>query len=222
MRLDRQQAERVLGRAASLALRRSDSVSLTDLEQAAQEAGLDGALVRQAMVEMEAERGATPRRYGMETRIVRRRLIGRRLLTSDLERLFGRLDAYFGARGERRAGKETGTWFARHIQVTFEPHRDGTLIQVSERFVNTASAMGSFGMLLGGASGFLAASAFWVAAGLGSGGLAVAVPAAFLSGWLGLAFVRRRHAQTLRETGAEFERALDSLERSMHALPAAE
>ncbi|MEZ4453068.1 MAG: hypothetical protein R3B09_26645 [Nannocystaceae bacterium] len=217
-KIDREQAERILGRAASLAVRRADEVSLVELEAAAEEAGLDRALVRRAAAELEVELARPPRRFGMETLIARRRLLPRRLDRPELERLLARLDTFFGAHGQRSVGEGAATWYARHVQVSLEPHEGGTLVQISERFVNTAAATGSFATMSSGALGFVLVATIVKALHLGAIGFVLASPVIALAALIGLTVARRRHAATLRHTAGEFERGLDSLERTVAAL----
>lgn len=220
-KIDRDLAERILGRAASLAVRRADGdVSLAELEAAAEEAGLERALVRRAAAELEVGLVQPQRRFGMETLVARRRLLPRALSRAEIERLLARLDTHFGALGERIVGDGTASWSARHIQVSLEPHEGGTLLQISERFVDTAVVTASFAMFMSGFISFVVAVVVVKKLALGLVGAAFIAPVIALSAFIALVVVRRRHADGLRHTAGEFERALDSLERTALALHA--
>jgi hypothetical protein len=206
---DRNQAERVLGRAAALAVRSGEGdVSLAELEAAAVDAGLDAALVRRAATELALELSEPPREFGMQTRLVRRRVIEHRLDRAQLERLLRRLDTFFGAHGERELSDDGATWFARHMHVAFEPIEGGTLVQISERFVDTAATRATLSLLLSGVAALLTAAISSKALALGAVGLTLFLPLFAVFGFVTLAVARRGHARALRATATEFERAL--------------
>ncbi|MCH9685497.1 MAG: hypothetical protein K0V04_28955 [Deltaproteobacteria bacterium] len=220
---DREQAERVLGRAASMQLAKSnDRVSLAELGQAASEAGIERSLVVRAAAELALQPTASTRRAGMQTRVVQRRWLDRRLDKPTLERMLARLDSFFGAPGERVIHEESASWSARHINVTFEAQGEGTLVQVSEHFVNTANTFASLGMTAGGMVGFLTATVLAKSLlGLGKLSLLVGFPAALITGFIGLWFARRRHARVVERASIDFQEALDSIEGLAAALPPA-
>jgi hypothetical protein len=198
-------------------------VSLDELERAAEQAGIEKALVRKAAHELQPELYEPPRAAGMQTRLVRRRWFDRPLHRREFERLLARLDAFFGAQGSRHVDDDSASWSARHVYVTFEPDREGTLVQVSERFVRTATSTATFGMFLGGTTAFNLVLFIGISLGIASPALFLGVPAALIGGWLGLGFVRRRHALLLERTAEQFEAALESLDRTMQQLgPAGE
>ncbi len=221
---DRDQAERVLGRAAAMQMARSeDRVTLGELQQAAAEAGIEQELVVVAARELQPQFATPGRRLGMQTRVVRRRFLPRKIGKRALELVLARLDAFFGAHGERTVLEDSASWSARHVHVTFEPQDQGTLVQVSERFVNTTGSLAAMGGVMGGMAGFLPAVIVAKVLGLGKLSLLAAMPMAFLTAMLGLWVVRRYHARTVARAEANFARALDSIEElaGQAALPPA-
>ena len=146
-------------------------------------------------------------------RVVRRRWIDADIGNADTRaHLLARLDSIFGAKGERVEDGAHATWTARHIVVTFEAANDGTLVQISERFVNTASMAMSMGGTMGLAAG--AMSSILLLALLGKGLLAglLAVPVLLLAISLGIQVGRTRIIRTVANAEDSFERALLALD----------
>lgn len=204
---------RILARAAQMQEAREDEDRLALLEDAAAEVGIDRALVRRAALEQSLDAVEPPRMLGVPTRVVRRRWIDADITDADTRaHLLARLDSIFGAKGERVEDGAHATWTARHIVVTFEAANDGTLVQISERFVNTASMAMSMGGTMGLAAG--AMSSILVLAMLGKGLLAglLAVPVLLLAIGLGIQFGRTRIIRTVANAEDAFERALLALD----------
>lgn len=213
-RFDRETAERILGRAASLALTPADpQISLAELERAADEVGIERSAVRRAVAELDV--APAPRRHGMRTRIVRRRLLPRHLHHEQLERMLTRADAFFGAHGERDVREGSASWTARHIHLTVEPTPEGSIVQVSERFVNTVNTRRFFSLMGGLWIAVMVGGLAGKAAGMGALGLLAALPLIPVVAWVLLAFFARSHEAKVDEIAESFERALDSLEGSV-------
>lgn len=149
----------------------------------------------------------------MQTRVIRSRWLDQRLERHTLERLLARLDVIFGAQGQRMIHDDSASWFAHHVQVTIEPCDGGTLVQMSERFVNTANTMASLGICLGAVTGMIVSMILLPVLGLAFLGTWAALPLAASFGWLGLRFVGRRHAALIEHTEEQFQSALNSIER---------
>jgi hypothetical protein len=216
---DLAQVERVLGRAAAMSLEASTSrMTIDEIAQVAAEVGIDRSFVTRAVRELEPELASPARRAGMIARLVRRRWLDRALDRPALERVLARLDAFFGAHGKKTVHDDSASWSARHIHVTFEPEGDGTLVQISERFVNTASGLAAMGGVGGGTAG-LAIGAI-VLKGLALGPI-VLLPAIAIGSGVGLWLARRRHAFLVSEADRHFTEALDSIERTLSATPRA-
>ena len=194
--------------------RDDETLDLEVLEAAAEEVGIDRALVRRAAWEEGVAVASPPRSLGLPTKVVRRRWLEGQLNPKKLERLMTRLDAFFGASGERKITGDSATWSARHVHVTFEGQDDGALVQISERFVNTANsttaAGGMFG-LLAGLSLMLVAGGF-----LGKGLLfgLVAIPIVVLGIATGVFFARKRVHRLMASADQSFAGALRSLEEA--------
>lgn len=206
----------ILTRAAQLQeAEESDEVSLVQLEEAAQEVGIPRALVRRAAWEQAAEVVEPRRSQGIPVQVVRRRWIDADLTDPSVRgRLLARLDAFFGAQGERMEHDGGATWSARHVHVSFEEHEGGALVQISERFVNTLSQFTGLGLTVGMIAG--AFLALMVLAGLGKGMLSgtlatlIVIVSTFVGAWWG-----RRQVHGRTEIAARsFEDALLSLERT--------
>lgn len=211
--VDDSKMARILARAAQMQEAREDEDRLALLEDAAAEVGIDRALVRRAALEQSLDAVEPPRMLGVPTRVVRRRWIDADITDADTRaHLLARLDSIFGAKGERVEDGAHATWTARHIVVTFEAANDGTLVQISERFVNTASMAMSMGGTMGLAAG--AMSSILVLAMLGKGLLAglLAVPVLLLAIGLGIQFGRTRIIRTVANAEDAFERALLALD----------
>jgi len=204
---------RILARAAQMQQARDDEDRLGQLEDAAAEVGIDRALVRRAALEQSLDAVEPPRMLGVPTRVVRRRWIAADISVPETRtHLLARLDAIFGAKGERVEDEAHATWTARHIVVTFEGQGEGTLVQVSERFVNTTSTALSLGATLGLAAG--AMTAIFTLAVVGKGLLAglLAAPIVMACVGLGVQLGRSRTLATIANAQSSFERALDSIE----------
>ncbi len=211
--VDDSKMARILARAAQMQEAREDEDRLALLEDAAAEVGIDRALVRRAALEQSLDAVEPPRMLGVPTRVVRRRWIDADITDADTRaHLLARLDAIFGAKGDRVEDGAHATWTARHIVVTFETANDGTLVQISERFVNTASMAMSMGGTMGLAAG--AMSSVLLLALLGKGLLAgmLAMPVLLLAISLGIQFGRTRIIQTVANAEDSFERALLALD----------
>lgn len=219
-RLSRADAERVLALAASRQLRaQADSVSVEELAAAARDAGIDPAHVRAASRELVPRDEA--RLYGMRTRVLRRRWLERTLDQAALENLGTRLDAIFGAHGRRSVDAGGLTWSARHVHVTVEHDGEGTRIQISERFVNTARSQ-LVGITFGGGGlGFALGSMLGKVLGMGPLVLAAGLVGATVLGGVGMYVTRRRHAALVERTERDFERALDEIHSAVEALATA-
>ncbi len=211
--VDDSKMARILARAAQMQEAREDEDRLALLEDAAAEVGIDRALVRRAALEQSLDAVEPPRMLGVPTRVVRRRWIDADITDADTRaHLLARLDAIFGAKGDRVEDGAHATWTARHIVVTFETANDGTLVQISERFVNTASMAMSMGGTMGLAAG--AMSSVLLLALLGKGLLAgmLAMPVLLLAISLGIQFGRTRIIRTVANAEDSFERALLALD----------
>lgn len=213
-RFDRARAEQILGRAARMDADRQ--VTLGELTAAAEEVGLDAALVRRAAAEVRVDAAESGRTLGMQTRVIRRRVISRRFDAAGLNRLMTRLDAEFGAQGTRTVDDDTASWNGRHIQVTLEPADDGgTVVQISEPFTNTTAQLGILSIAGGGSAGLMAGLIFGKALGLTKAVmLPFALPFIIILSLLALHIVRRSHARTVARAAESFERALDTIERA--------
>lgn len=219
---DLDQVERVLGRAAALQLESSNTrMTLDEVAEVAAEVGIERSFVTRAVSELQPELASPSRRGGIPTRLVRRRWLDRTLDRPALERVLSRLDAFFGAHGEKTIHEDSASWSARHIHVTFEPEADGTLVQISERFVNTAGSLAALGGAGGGTAGLAVAAI--VSKALLLSPLVLMVPLVVAGGGLGLWLARRRHKALVAEADVHFSDALDSIERtvssSARALP---
>lgn len=206
---------RILARAVQMQEQRDDVDQLALLEDAAAEVGIDRALVRRAALEQSLDVAEPPRALGVPTRVVKRRWLEADISDPETRaHLLARLDAIFGAKGERVEDESHATWTARHVVVTFEAEGGGTLVQISERFVNTAANAMGLGGTLGLAMGAMA-SVFLLAV-LGKGLLAglLVVPMGLLCVALGVQFGRNRLKQAIAAAEASFEGALTSLEAS--------
>lgn len=203
----------ILARAAQMQQATEDDDRLAQLEDAAAEVGIDRALMRRATLEQSIEAVQPPRTLGVPTRVVRRRW-----LDSDLSdpktraSLLARLDSIFGAKGERVEDDEHATWTARHIVVTFESQGDGVLVQISERFVNTASTLMTLGATAGITGGAMLGMAVFAAAGKGLLGGFLALPVVLLATALGIMLGRARTLTAIANAEDSFERALASFE----------
>ncbi len=195
-------------------------ISMAMLEDAAEEVGIDRALVRRAAWEQGPDVIAPQRRLGVPTQVTRRRWLPQRLEAPALERLLTRLDAFFGANGRRTVGSEVATWNARHVFVTLEPQGDGTLVQISERFVNTANSLGSLGIMAGTVAGTLLSMTALAGLGLSLGSAALGVSFVVGLGTLGLLAARARHAALVTRAQRSFDEALASLELAASESPA--
>jgi len=204
---------RILARAAQMQQSSEDEDRLTQLEDAAAEVGIDRALMRRAAWEQSIEAIQPPRTLGVPTRVVRRRWLDTDLGDAKIRaHLLARLDSIFGAKGERSEDEAHATWTARHIVVTFESQADGTLVQISERFVNTATTSMSAGATLGMGAGMMLGLSLFAAFGKGVLGGFVAALAVLLSIALGAGFGRSRTLAAIANAEDTFERALTSLE----------
>lgn len=210
----RAELERILGRASRLQLTHGeDGIELRDVENAAQDVGIAPAMVRRAVRELECDMPPEPEMHGMATRVVRRRWLDCELDRQGLERLATRLDGCFSTIGQRAIGERTLSWFARHIHVSVESGRSGTLVQISERFVNTIRSNVAASVVIGT---LFMLPVFLTVAGAGFIG-----PGFLLSTFVGASgvltaytMVRRQHGKRLAEIGTEFEQVLDGLHRS--------
>ncbi|GEM_PF-1964715 len=210
---DREQAERVLGRAAALQLAASDTrMSLTDLSEAAEEAGIDAVLLRQAAREFAPRLATMPSRMGIPTQIVHRRWLKPKLGRAEFERILARLDAFFGALGKRSVGEHAASWTARHIHVTLEHSDGGTAVQISERFVQTTQTLNALGGMIGGIIGTVAGAIGAQGLGLGSAGVVLVVPMVAISSALGLWVARRHLVRITEKARRDFEAALNSIQ----------
>ncbi|MCR9164950.1 MAG: hypothetical protein ACE37F_30595 [Nannocystaceae bacterium] len=204
---------RILARAAQMQQARDDEDRLVLLEDAAAEVGIDRAMVRRAALEHALDDGPPPRMLGVPTRVVRRRWIDADVAVAPTRaRLLARLDTLFCAKGERVEDSGHATWTARHIVVTLQPEAGGTLVQISERFVNTASASMSVGATMGMAAGAMVS--MMVLGLLGKGLLAglLAGPIVLLALGLGVQVGRVQVKRKVEAAEASFERALESLD----------
>ncbi len=210
---DETKMARILARAAQMQQARDDEDRLALLEDAAAEVGIDRALVRRAALEQSLDAVEPPRMLGIPTRIVRRRWIEADISDPQMRaRLLARLDAIFGAKGERVEDDAHATWTARHIVVTLQREGDGTLVQMSERFVNTASMAMTMGGTMGLATGMM--TSVMLLALLGKELLAglLAAPVVLLFMAIGIQIGRSRMKHTLANAEETFERALVALE----------
>ncbi|MGH1348387.1 MAG: hypothetical protein ACRBN8_42940 [Nannocystales bacterium] len=204
---------RILARAAQMQQSSEDEDRLAQLEDAAAEVGIDRALMRRAAWEQSLEAVQPPRTLGVPTRVVRRRWLDTDLSDPKVRaHLLARLDSIFGAKGERSEDEAHATWTARHVVVTFESQGDGTLVQISERFVNTATASVSAGASLGLGAGMMLGMSLFAALGKGLLGGSVAVFTILLSIFLGAMLGRSRTLSAIANAEDSFERALASLE----------
>ena len=205
---------RILARAAQMQQATEDDDRLSQLEDAAAEVGIDRALMRRATWEQSLEAVQPPRTLGVPTRVVRRRWLDCDLSEPKTRAsLLARLDSIFGAKGDRVEDDQHATWTARHIVVTFESQGDGTLVQISERFVNTATTMMSTGAALGLGSGMMLGIMLFAAMGKGVLGGFVAALTVLLTVTAGAMFGRGRTMAAIANAEDTFERALASLER---------
>lgn len=219
---DREQAERVLGRAAALQLAAADEMlSLEELSAAAAEAGIEQGLVQQAARELAPQLATTSQRLGVPTRVVRRRWLKTKLGRAGLERTVARLDAFFGAHGESSVTETAASWSARHIHVTLERSGEGTVVQVSERFVNTTNTMAVLGGSLGGVAGMALGAMLAKALILGPMAVFAVLPMVAVFAMLGLWSARRRVRRLVDNAGHDFDKALDSVEEAARMSAAA-
>lgn len=220
---DRAQAEKILGRAATLQLAASnDELSLAELTEAAADAGIERSLVLRAARELAPQRVASPDRFGIKTQVVRRRWLSATLDRAGFERTLARLDAFFGALGERSISDHSASWSARHIHVTLE-HRDGgTVVQVSERFVNTTNNLVGASGVIGGVTGLASGAVLTKALVLGALAPVAVVPMAAACAALGLWGARRHITGLVDKAGVDFDKALDTIEEACTVSPTAE
>lgn len=212
--VSRSELERILGRASTLQLAYSDGqIRIGDLEQAAEEVGIAPSILRRAICEIETEPPPVPELHGMATRVVRRRWMDCQLDRGALERIATRLDAHFSAIGQRSLGEHSLSWFARHIHVSVETDRGGTLVQISERFVNTIRSNVAASVVIGT---MFMLPVFLTVAGAGFIG-----PGFLLSTLMGItgiltaySMVKRQHGKRLQQIGEEFDQVLSALARS--------
>lgn len=204
---------RILARAAQMQQARDDEDRLALLEDAAAEVGIDRALVRRAALEQSLDTVEPPRMLGVPTRVVRRRWIDADVSDADTRtRLLARLDSIFGAKGERVEDGGHATWTARHVVVTFEATDGGTLVQISERFVNTANAAMSMGGTLGLAGGAMSSILLLAILGKSLAAALLAGPVLLLAISLGVQLGRTRVMRTVANAEDSFERALLALD----------
>lgn len=204
---------KILARAAQMQQSTEDDDRLAQLEDAAAEVGIDRALMRRAAWEQSLEAVQPPRTLGVPTRVVRRRWLDTDLRDAKTRaHLLTRLDSIFGAKGERSEDEAHATWTARHVVVTFESQGDGTLVQISERFVNTATTLTSTGAALGLGTGMMLGMMLFAAMGKGILGGFVAALTVLLTVTAGAMFGRSRTMAAIANAEDTFERALASLE----------
>ncbi|MBV1862489.1 MAG: hypothetical protein KUG77_28970 [Nannocystaceae bacterium] len=203
----------ILARAAQMQQASDDEDRLTQLEDAAAEVGIDRALMRRAAWEQSLEAVQPPRTLGVPTRVVRRRWLDIDLSDPKTRaHLLARLDSIFGAKGDRVDDAAHATWTARHVVVTFESQGDGTLVQISERFVNTASTMLCLGGTAGLGAGVILGLSLFAAVGKGLLGGFIALPTMLFLLMLGVMLGRSRMLAVIANAEDTFERALTSLE----------
>lgn len=220
---DRAQAEKILGRAATLQLAASDDeLSLAELTEAAADAGIERALVLRAARELAPQRVTTPDRFGIKTQVVRRRWLSTTLDRAGFERTLARLDAFFGALGERSISDHSASWSARHIHVTLEHRDSGTVVQVSERFVNTTNNLVGASGVIGGVTGLASGAVLAKALALGMMAPVAIVPMIAACAALGLWGARRHITGLVDKAGVDFDKALDTIEEACAASPPAE
>lgn len=210
-KIDREQAEKILSRAAALSLAHKDGeVSMGELEDAAQAAGLDRKLVRRAAAEIDIV--PSPRKFKMTTQVVRRRYVAEKLGTAAIEAMLARADSFFGAQGKTEIRGRFASWSARHINISIEAHENGTMIQISERFVQTATSRA----ILSATVGFMTAlmlTAFAIKGlAVSKAAILLSVPLAFVTSWIALMVARPIHEARVALAARSFEAALDSLE----------
>lgn len=204
---------RILTRAAALQEARDEApVSLDVVEEAAAEVGIDPALVRRAAWEQEPTVAVELSYLGVPTKVVRRRWLDTPFDDHAKERMLARLDAYFGTQGARELHKTSATWTAREIYVSFESEGPGTLVQISERFVNTTRGYSFAALMMSVFVTLMSTAMLFKSLGPGVLWASLAALIAVVAVGGSVFGTRRRLAQLTDHAGNSFDGALDSLE----------
>jgi hypothetical protein len=184
----------------------TEGLSLRDLEQIAEEAGIDRGLVRRAAAEVEAGTGpaAGNALLSYPSTLQFRSFAGPELLPSAFPGLIELIQSRLDLPGQAQVVGSTLRWYPvgapRLVQVAIVPEEGRTSIRITERLSPLIG--GLFGGIVGGAGGGVGGAAAGVIGGvLGSawGGL-LAAAAAVVGSWLlartiFVRIARRRHEQ---------------------------
>jgi hypothetical protein len=198
-----------------------DGLSLRDLEQVAEEAGISRALVRRAAAEVDVEAGGARGGLllGHPSELRFQYFVPGEVPSSAFPRLTELIESRLDLPGQPQTAGSSLRWYPvgapRLLQVAVVPEHGRTTIRITERLSPLIG--GLFGGIVGGAGGGLGGAAAGVIGGvLGSlwGGLLAAGLAVVGSWWLARSiFVRvaRRRREQLAELGAELNAEAERL-----------
>jgi len=199
----------------------ADGLSLRDLEQVGEEAGIDGALVRRAAAELDVEAGAASGGVllGHPGQLRFQYFVPAEVPPSAFPRLTEVIESRLDLPGQAQVAGSSLRWYPvgapRLLQVAVVPEDGRTTIRITERLSPLIG--GLFGGIVGGAGGGLGGAAAGVIGGvLGSlwGGLLAAGVAVVGSWWLArsifVRIARQRHEQ-LAELGAVLNAEVERL-----------
>jgi hypothetical protein len=197
----------------------SRGLTLSELEDAAAEAGLDPALLRQAAAELDvgslasAGSGIGVQLAGAPLRTVIERTLPGEVPASEFATMVPLIQMAADAPGQASQVGNTMTWQSqnpsspRSLQILVAAHSGQTLIRIEERY--GALAGGLFGGVVGGGTGISIGVGGSIAGALGSVALAVALPLAITA--TTYLFVRRGFRSIVRRRRGVLEKLLDTL-----------
>lgn len=230
-RYTEKEVSRLLKRAAELqhnvpAPANPSGVTLDELAQAAREAGLDPALVRQAAAELDAGGIATtgPKLgsalAGAPLRLVLEQTVPGEIKPAAFSALVPRIQAASEVPGQASQVGTTLTWNSanpsntRMLQVLISSHEGQTLIRIEERYAGLAAAL--FGGVVGGLGGVGLGVGGAIGGALGSVALAVALPTSLVLGTYVAA--RQIFRAVARRRRRILEQLMDSIVREVRPL----
>ncbi|MGH7468585.1 MAG: hypothetical protein ACRENP_11545 [Longimicrobiales bacterium] len=186
--------------------------SLTDLEEAAQQAGIDPLLVRRAAGELDAR--SQSRQFGLAKGLPGALRVERPVSGEvTLESLAPAVRNALGSTGDVRIDHGALTWqhAQRRVAITFSRGAGGHVLRIEESLQRLGGAM--FGGIMGGMGGGLSGGLVGLTIGLGSGPVlpialaAVTLGASFgAARWLFLREVRKRSEQLIHLADSLAER----------------
>jgi len=216
-------------RQAPAALQRTEGASLAELEETAQEIGVEPALVRRAAAELEVRPRPveTSPWTGGPPRIVFERVLRGEAKVEAIETLVGVLQEALGDRGQPSMVGRTFTWTSltssgrhgphgRELTITVTPRDGATRIRIEEQLGPSARRMfgGMVGAVGGGGTG--------ISMGIGLGALHSPLAAVVL--WLAVscsAYVGARsfYRRTVRQRTAELQELLVRVSEHLQVPP---